>query len=393
MKHSLNSVFLVDLILCTTIIVLRPAGIAAQEGNRSDAVPRAALTLSDSGTAGPRFVWLALPGRRLVALDRLRGQLRMFQSAAGTLSELGQIAAPSLFAGLYYRADTLRVTDHRTGITWGLPLKRLLEATRGSTKSASLFSSSPAPVFEGGFLPLSKTRNGWIAILALPMDRSFDPERALPIARVSRTEGGLVYDTVAFFRAGPWLFRVDETLSIPFQPLSDGDLPTVAPDGEGLVIVRRRVTTDSSEPARIVSLRDRKMDSSSLVVRQGPTFVDQGTIRDARQQLRERLSGAPVPPTVIERALQTSLFVPARLPKVRQAHVDLANRVYLTTSFKPRTSVAVLDHTLMLVGHVFLPPNERIIAVGDSSLWSLEVSSGRRALTLREYDPRSILSK
>ena len=72
--------------------------------------------------------------------------------------------------------------------------------------------------------------------------------------------------------------------------------------------------------------------------------------------------------------------------------MDLANRVYLTTAFKPRTAVTILDPDLKPVAELSLASTERLIAAGDGNFWSLEVSLGSRTLTLREYDARRIVS-
>lgn len=344
---------------------------------------RTSVVLTSDGENGEvgTLEWMSLPGRRVVAISRARGVARFFEGVGTTLREGRPVRVPTRTAAVSVLGDSLWLTDYGTGTSWGTTLQRLLE--KRADKSA--FSRQASPALDNGLRVWARMKGGWLALEGVTMVDDEKPDRELPVVRISTQRTGIRYDTLATIRVGAWLFRVDEHTALPYQPLSDGDLVAASPDGELLVVARRRLAARGAVGVEIGTWVTRTGVARHVDLRIPALPVDQATVIAARQEVRERLAGAPVPPSVVEDALGARLYVPPYRSPVSAISADVLHRVFVSTTLQTGTTVRVLDRKLRIVGVCRLSPRERIVATGAEAFWTLDASPGGRAAVLREY--------
>lgn len=256
------------------------------------------------GVQGP-VAWLALSGRSLLKIEGVTSRLRVFRAVDRQIREVATLKLPIAAGALAVRQDSVWLTEPHSGATGTVPMSALLDSAVASTE-VSLRRSPQPPRELAGFLPWSRTSTGWLALEGVPMDEDATRDK-LPVVRATVNPHAVRLDTVAFFRSGRWMFRVDERLALPYQPFNDGDLLELGPSGDKLLIVRRDADRADGSPRgayRIVTWDVVHTDSTWVTMSYAKIPIDARMISEAREQVRRRFVGVPVAPSALERALR-----------------------------------------------------------------------------------------
>lgn len=346
-----------------------------------DEVPRWAVGAPEPVITHPGYLdeFVRLSQDRYVILDRKSASLAYFD--LGTQEPETVIGSPTfgrpVSIGLI--GDSVWVADLRLNVVRYL-----------SRDGAVVGQSSPVRYRRNGTyrsrVPRALLRNSWSVVAETPDGVDVEGQLDTRYAVVLVTESGRFVDTLLTRMGRGGLMIIDEQTFLAYQPFYAEPVWQHAPDGSGVVVVRRPVARSAS----IGQFHVRRIDENGAVrFDRSITYRPKPITPQVRDSVIDVAIGM-----IVEMApwrldvrphVERELRVPASFPPVANVMLALDGTIWLrlnTAALNDGTHL-VLDQKGEPIGLVELGPTVRPIDASDSHVWVTEQVAGGLAPEFR----------
>lgn len=321
------------------------------------------VTVSRDGT-----LYVAQPQEHVVKVYDSTG--RYLRSIGREGAGPGEFERPST---LGWRGDTLWVADApQTRISLFRPDGTFLRSIRFS-QAAPLTNGRPQ--IPGSLLADGSVVGFWQAPLGV---LAAGPVQA-PVVRFSPQGEPLEVIAQRERRNEYGQLRGERGTSYFAQPFTDSPLMAVAPDGSGIIIVRRETAT-SADPAafsvRRITPSGTVTFSRNYLYRPLPVSAD--AVDRAVQEHMRGMSAARIPrpeAAALRRALRENLYRPRFLPPVTAVVVGRDGTIWLRREElgRPMAWWHVLDARGRLIARAWVPARISVRYADRTQLWAVEL--------------------
>jgi hypothetical protein len=366
-------------LLPVSFLILFPALLGAQANVptwRVEPVARAGEGDGPGGLTTVSGVTVSRDGTLYVAQPQ-EHVVKVYDSAGRYLRSIGREGAgPGEFerpSTLGWRGDTLWVAD-APQIRIGLfrPDGTFLRSIRFSQASPL---TNGRPQIPGSLLADGSVVGFWQAPLGV---LAAGPVQA-PVVRFSPHGEPLEVIAQRERRNEYGQLRGDRGTSYFAQPFTDSPLMAVAPDGSGIIIVRREAAA-GAEPAtfsvRRITPSGTVTFSRNYLYRPLPLSAD--AVERAVQEHMARMSNAGIPrpeAAALRRALRENLYRPRFLPPVTAVVVGRDGTIWLRREElgRPMAWWHVLDARGRLIARAWVPARISVRYADRTQLWAVEL--------------------